>query len=116
MPEIVLEPTPDILAALGATQAAGSDRSSASRPRPTTCARNAAAKLAAKHVDLMVANDVSAPDAGFEVDTNRAVLLDSAGRVDELPLMTKDAARRRHPRPGRGGARTDGSGINKEHP
>jgi len=39
----------------------------------------------------MVANDVTAPGAGFEVDTNRAVLLDSAGQVDELALMTKDA-------------------------
>ena len=39
----------------------------------------------------MVANDVSAADAGFEVDTNRAVLLDAAGSVEELPLLTKDA-------------------------
>jgi phosphopantothenoylcysteine decarboxylase / phosphopantothenate---cysteine ligase len=37
----------------------------------------------------MVANDVSAPDAGFEVDTNRAVLLDSSGALEELPLLTK---------------------------
>ena len=36
----------------------------------------------------MVANDVSAPDSGFEVDTNRAVLLDSNGPV-ELPLQSK---------------------------
>ena len=39
----------------------------------------------------MVANDVSAPDAGFEVDTNRAVLLDAAGGADDTPLLTKDA-------------------------
>jgi phosphopantothenoylcysteine decarboxylase/phosphopantothenate--cysteine ligase len=51
----------------------------------------AAEKLAAKRVDLMVANDVSAPDAGFEVDTNRVVLLDSTGRVEEPPLSTKIA-------------------------
>jgi phosphopantothenoylcysteine decarboxylase/phosphopantothenate--cysteine ligase len=38
----------------------------------------------------MVANDVSAADSGFEVDTNRAVLLDSSGRATELPLLTKD--------------------------
>ena len=50
---------------------------------------HAAAKLAVKRVDLMVANDVSAPDAGFEVDTNRAVLLDAAGGVAETPLLTK---------------------------
>ena len=51
----------------------------------------AAAKLAAKRVDLMVANDVSAPDAGFEVDTNRAVLLDASGGAEETPLLTKVA-------------------------
>ena len=50
---------------------------------------HAAAKLAAKRVDLMVANDVSAPDAGFEVDTNRAVLLDSSGSAEETPLLEK---------------------------
>ena len=36
-----------------------------------------------------MANDVSAPDAGFEVDTNRAVLLDSDGSAEELPLLPK---------------------------
>ena len=49
----------------------------------------ARAKLDAKHLDLIVANDVSQPDAGFEVDTNRATLLDSTGSVEELPLQTK---------------------------
>ena len=39
----------------------------------------------------MVANDVSAPDAGFEVDTNRAVLLDPQGGAVETPLLTKEA-------------------------
>jgi phosphopantothenoylcysteine decarboxylase/phosphopantothenate--cysteine ligase len=52
---------------------------------------HAADKLRAKRVDLMVANDVSAPDSGFEVDTNRAVLLDAAGAVAELPLLSKAA-------------------------
>ena len=50
---------------------------------------NAAAKLARKGLDLIVANDVSQPDAGFEVDTNRAILLDSSGSVEEQPLQTK---------------------------
>ena len=44
-----------------------------------------------ERVDLMVANDVSAPDAGFEVDTNRAVLLDANGGVEETALLTKYA-------------------------
>jgi phosphopantothenoylcysteine decarboxylase/phosphopantothenate--cysteine ligase len=37
----------------------------------------------------MVANDVSAPGAGFAHDTNRAVILDRAGGATELPLMDK---------------------------
>ena len=45
-PEIVLEPTPDILAALGAAQAPGPDARRASRPRPTTSRANAGGKLA----------------------------------------------------------------------
>ena len=39
----------------------------------------------------MVANDVSAPEAGFEVDTNRVTLLWTDGRVEQLPLMSKAA-------------------------
>ena len=88
IPQIALERTPDILAALGAAKPAGQVLVGFAAETDAVCA-NAAAKLAAKHVDLMVANDVTDPDAGFEVDTNRVVLLDSAGRVDELPLMAK---------------------------
>jgi phosphopantothenoylcysteine decarboxylase/phosphopantothenate--cysteine ligase len=47
-------------------------------------------KLERKRLDLIVANDVSAPDSGFEVDTNRAVLLDAHGGTEALPLMSKD--------------------------
>ena len=39
----------------------------------------------------MVANDVAAPDSGFEVDTNRAVILDARGGAEELPLLAKTA-------------------------
>jgi len=46
-------------------------------------------KLAAKGLDLIVANDVSRPDAGFDVDTNRVTLLEASGGVRALPLMTK---------------------------
>ncbi|MDQ1467838.1 MAG: phosphopantothenoylcysteine decarboxylase / phosphopantothenate---cysteine ligase [Actinomycetota bacterium] len=118
VPELVLERTPDILAALGAAKPAGQVLVGFAAETDEVCA-NAAAKLEAKHVDLMVANDVTAPGAGFEVDTNCAVLLDSLGRVDELPLMTKTAL---------AGVILDriaitlravdsriGSGINKEH-
>jgi phosphopantothenoylcysteine decarboxylase / phosphopantothenate---cysteine ligase len=86
-PEVVLEPTTDILAELGrkkVTQylvgfAAETER----------LVEQAAAKMAAKRVDLMVANDVTAPGSGFEVDTNRAVLITPDGTALELPQMPK---------------------------
>jgi phosphopantothenoylcysteine decarboxylase/phosphopantothenate--cysteine ligase len=40
-------------------------------------------------LDLIIANDVSATDAGFGVDTNRVVIIDAAGGKQELPLLTK---------------------------
>jgi phosphopantothenoylcysteine decarboxylase/phosphopantothenate--cysteine ligase len=46
-------------------------------------------KLLDKALDLIVANDVSEPGAGFGTDTNRATLLDRAGRCEALPLMSK---------------------------
>ena len=52
-------------------------------------AAHAAEKLARKGADLLVANDVSQPDAGFEVDTNRAILLESSGAIETTPLLTK---------------------------
>jgi phosphopantothenoylcysteine decarboxylase/phosphopantothenate--cysteine ligase len=89
VPEILLEPTIDILAALGRAKQPGQVvvgfAAETERLR-----EHAAAKLAAKRVDLMVANDVSAPDAGFEVDTNRAVLLGADGSSSETALLSKD--------------------------
>ncbi len=47
------------------------------------------------HLDLICANDVSASDAGFAVDTNRVTILDDQGGIEELPLMSKyDVAHR----------------------
>lgn len=51
---------------------------------------NAHEKLKTKKLDLIVANDISAEDAGFEVDTNQVVLIDKSGRQNELPLMSKE--------------------------
>jgi phosphopantothenoylcysteine decarboxylase/phosphopantothenate--cysteine ligase len=48
----------------------------------------ARAKLAAKQVDLIVANDVSRADAGFEVETNAAILVSRTGET-ALPLQAK---------------------------
>jgi phosphopantothenoylcysteine decarboxylase/phosphopantothenate--cysteine ligase len=49
---------------------------------------NARAKLAAKRCDMVIANDVSEPGAGFAVDTNRVTVVDHHGAV-ELPAGTK---------------------------
>ena len=50
---------------------------------------NAAEKLRSKKLDLIVANDISAKDAGFAVDTNRVTLLFANGTNEILPLMSK---------------------------
>jgi phosphopantothenoylcysteine decarboxylase / phosphopantothenate---cysteine ligase len=46
-------------------------------------------KLVAKGLDLVVANDVTRPGAGFEVDTNEVTLVFADGRVRDLPTMPK---------------------------
>lgn len=50
---------------------------------------NAREKLERKGLDLIAANDVSATDAGFGVDTNRVTLISRDGATDSLPLMSK---------------------------
>jgi phosphopantothenoylcysteine decarboxylase/phosphopantothenate--cysteine ligase len=52
---------------------------------------NARAKLKAKRLDLIVANDVSRADSGFAAETNLAALLFAGGRKRELPRLTKRA-------------------------
>jgi phosphopantothenoylcysteine decarboxylase/phosphopantothenate--cysteine ligase len=110
VPEITLEPTPDILKLLGRQKRP--DQLLVGFAAETDDVRaNAAAKLAAKQVDLMVGNDVRSDDSGFEVDTNRAVLLDAHGGVDEVGLLSKtaladtilDRVRDARPRPHSGG-------------
>ena len=50
---------------------------------------NARDKLRRKNLHMIIANDVSATDAGFAVDTNRVVILDRSGGQEALPLMSK---------------------------
>ena len=52
--------------------------------------QNAREKLKKKNLDLIVANDVTLPGAGFEVETNIVKLLDRSGKIEELPLMSKE--------------------------
>src|SRR5439155_3534714 len=73
VPEVLLEPTPDILAGLGARKRP--DQTLVGFAAETSAvAENAAAKLRRKNLHLVVANDVSAPDVGFEHDTNAVKL------------------------------------------
>ena len=62
--------------------------SSASRPRAATRVRRAREKLARKNADMIVANDISRPDAGFDADTN-AVILVTADGDEPVPLAPK---------------------------
>jgi phosphopantothenoylcysteine decarboxylase/phosphopantothenate--cysteine ligase len=50
---------------------------------------NASNKLKRKGLDLLIANDISASDAGFDSDTNRAVILDKGGGQEVLALASK---------------------------
>jgi phosphopantothenoylcysteine decarboxylase / phosphopantothenate---cysteine ligase len=52
---------------------------------------NAQTKLERKGVDLLIANDITARDAGFAVDTNRVIVLDSDGGQHAIDLMSKAA-------------------------
>jgi phosphopantothenoylcysteine decarboxylase/phosphopantothenate--cysteine ligase len=50
---------------------------------------NAKKKLANKKLDLIVANDITRADSGFDADTNRVMIIDKKGKTEELPLMSK---------------------------
>jgi phosphopantothenoylcysteine decarboxylase/phosphopantothenate--cysteine ligase len=88
IPDIVLEPTHDFLVDLGRDKAPHQVLVGFAA-ETDDLVDNAAAKLRTKRLDLIVGNDISEPDAGFEVDTNRAVILDTDGGIDTLPLLAK---------------------------
>jgi len=86
VPEVKLEPTDDILAQVSNQRplvvvgfAAESD----------DLIQNATGKLKDKQLDLIVANDITAGDAGFGAETNRVTLIGTEGDSEQLPLMAK---------------------------
>jgi phosphopantothenoylcysteine decarboxylase/phosphopantothenate--cysteine ligase len=91
VPEIELEQTTDILAEVGKV------RVDTGRPavlvgfaaETENLEENARDKLQSKGLDLIVANNISEPDAGFDVDTNQVTIIDAAGSLQELPLLSK---------------------------
>jgi phosphopantothenoylcysteine decarboxylase / phosphopantothenate---cysteine ligase len=88
---LALERTPDILEGVSARrEKTGFPRILIGFAAETeNVESNAAAKLNAKKLNLIVANDVSAFDSGFGVDTNRVTILEEGGRKDAMPLMSK---------------------------
>lgn len=91
LPTIALEPTSDILAAVS------NQRLQTGNPRlmvgfaaeTQDLLANAGAKLKAKQLDLMVANDISQPGSGFGADINQVILLYPDGQSMPLPMLTK---------------------------
>jgi phosphopantothenoylcysteine decarboxylase/phosphopantothenate--cysteine ligase len=93
VPEILLEPTTDILAELGRRRRPG--QTLVGFAAETGDVRTyASSKLRAKGLDLVVANDVSAPEVGFEHDTNRVLVLGTDGFEIEGSLMDKRSVAR----------------------
>jgi phosphopantothenoylcysteine decarboxylase / phosphopantothenate---cysteine ligase len=84
---IELESTPDILEELGSRKNGKVLAGFAAETEDLT--RNARAKLKAKNLDFIVVNPVGGPDSGFESDTNQASIIDAAGDVRDIPLMSK---------------------------
>ena len=92
VPKLSLEPTQDILAAVA------KEKSKQGYPlisvgfaaESQDLLENARQKLETKDLDLIVANDISASDAGFEVENNRVTILDAGGGEEALPLMSKN--------------------------
>ena len=82
-----LEPNPDILATVAREK--GERLVVGFAAETDNVAENARKKLAQKNADVMVANDVTAEGAGFDVDTNMVTLLSCDGRDLALPRLTK---------------------------
>ncbi len=85
---VEFEPTADILACLGAAKPDGQVLVGFAAETDDV-EPNAAAKLDKKNLDIIVANDVSKPGAGFEHETNEVVVLRADGGRQHLPLCSK---------------------------
>jgi phosphopantothenoylcysteine decarboxylase / phosphopantothenate---cysteine ligase len=93
LPEVVLERTDDILAALGRAKRPG--QVVVGFAAETSNVRGyATEKLARKGADLIVANDVSAPGVGFAHDTNAVTIIGADGSLIEVALTDKTSVAR----------------------
>jgi phosphopantothenoylcysteine decarboxylase/phosphopantothenate--cysteine ligase len=90
LPELVLEPTPDILTGLVSRRTRGQVLVGFAAETDDVAERGRR-KLHRKGVDLLVVNDVGAPGAGFDHDTNAVSILKADGSSTEVPLTSKYA-------------------------
>ena len=86
--ELRLEPNPDILKELGAMKDGKLLIGFAAETEDLV--GNAIKKLREKNLDMIIANDVTLPGSGFDVDTNVATIVDGSGTPQSLPLLSKD--------------------------
>ncbi len=93
VPAVELEPTADILAALGASKRPGQVLVGFAA-ETEDIESNAVAKLRSKNLDVIVANDVSKQHVGFGHDTNEIVMFTADGARHHVPLTTKREAAR----------------------
>jgi phosphopantothenoylcysteine decarboxylase/phosphopantothenate--cysteine ligase len=93
VPQIVLEPTPDILTGLGEVKPPHQTLVGFAAETADLVA-NAHDKLRRKRLDLIVANDVGAPGVGFQHDTNEVTLIRAGGSVTTVSLADKRAIAR----------------------
>jgi phosphopantothenoylcysteine decarboxylase/phosphopantothenate--cysteine ligase len=91
IPQMELEATDDILKAVASLKAGKKRRQVVVgfAAESQNLLENASNKLQSKKLDLIAANDISARDAGFSVETNRITLLYPDARTESLPLMSK---------------------------
>jgi phosphopantothenoylcysteine decarboxylase / phosphopantothenate---cysteine ligase len=89
IPLIELETTPDILQAVTGLGSQKPKVTIGFAAESEDLFQNAASKLNIKKLDMLVANDISASDAGFGVETNRVMLLFPGEIKEILPLMSK---------------------------
>jgi phosphopantothenoylcysteine decarboxylase/phosphopantothenate--cysteine ligase len=82
--------TPDILAELGKSKRDSRFILVGFAAETEDLLANAKGKLKKKNLDMIIANDVSREDAGFQSDTNLVKIIHRDGHVEELPLMTKE--------------------------
>jgi phosphopantothenoylcysteine decarboxylase/phosphopantothenate--cysteine ligase len=84
-----LAPGPDLLLETAEQRAAAGVFTLGFALETTDGISNATAKLERKSMNLVALNQAGAQDAGFEVETNRITVIDPAGSVEELPLLSK---------------------------